>query len=171
MLTVEAQDKWVCSVLSGALNLTIVGAGHNKEVTGQKMTAFTAGVWTALREYAPSNSNFLYTLDFDRNRQKHNRCLNHTSAPAWPLHLHLYSGIWTPPLCPFEECNVKVARWGRRMPWPCQRYPDQKLSTLSRHTPLHFHMMSSRPHDCHQGLNLLDNMAAGIYPPGSDGDY
>ena len=46
-----------------------VNVDRSEEVTGQKMTAFTAGIWRALRRLAPRDSDFRYDLEFDRNKK------------------------------------------------------------------------------------------------------
>ena len=53
--------------------MTSGGAGHNEEVIGQRMTAFTAGIWTALRD-ATRDSEYRYNLQYDRNKRP-NRCM------------------------------------------------------------------------------------------------
>ena len=50
------------------------GVGNNEEIIGQRMTAFTAGIWTALRDHAPGDSEFQYTLQYDRKKRP-NRCI------------------------------------------------------------------------------------------------
>ena len=56
-----------CAVWCVVQGLRADGADSSEVVVGQNMTAFTADIWTTLRAHAPTDSDFVYTLRYDRN--------------------------------------------------------------------------------------------------------